>query len=100
MRVEAGILHVRVSSAAWASELSLLQTPLLKKLRESFPKVRALRFRVGPIDVPFQEPVATPAMVAELPTELADKLEALEDEALKAVLSEAAAWSLGRQSKR
>ena len=99
LRIEAGVLHVRVSSAAWASELSLLQSPLLKKLGAFFPDVRALRFRVGPIVVPAQDPPAPPPVSVELPAALADKLEALEDESLKAVLREAASWSLGRQRK-
>ena len=96
LRVEGDTMHVAVSSALWASELSLLQTPILAKLRTVLPTVHLLRFRVGPVKPP--QHAAPPIRVhsAALPEELNQTLCKVEDEELQAMIREAAAFSLGR----
>lgn len=96
LRIEGDTLYVAVSSALWASELSLLQTPILAKLRDVLPKVHLLRFRVGPVKPPLD--AAPPVRVhrAELPEELTESLERVTDPELRAVIGEAARYSLGR----
>jgi hypothetical protein len=100
LRVENETLHVVVSSALWASELSLLQTPILVKLRTVLPQVSLLRFRVGHVEIP--KDTAPPARVrqAALPEELAKKAEAIADEGLRRALVEAARYSLGRDETK
>ena len=95
-RLDGGTLQVTVSSAIWASELSLLQAPILQRLRAVLPSVQMLRFRVGQVDLPPLEPPTRVAR-AELPQELSHALDAVEDQALRQVIGEAAAYSLGRQ---
>ncbi len=99
LRVERGILHVKVTSSAWASELSLLQVPLLKKLKQFYPNIHALRFRVGTVSLPSSPPPAGPVVSADLPAPLLEKINELDDAKLSAVLREAAALSLGRQQR-
>lgn len=96
MRLEGDTLHVAVSSALWASELSLLQTPILVKLRTVLPQVHLLRFRVGPVNPPRDATPPVRIRRAELPTELGDRLSQLADSELGAIMREAAAYSLGR----
>jgi predicted nucleic acid-binding Zn ribbon protein len=96
-RLEAGTLQVTVSSSIWASELSLLQAPILERLRAVLPAVRMLRFRVGQVTLPPLAP-ATRVGRAELPDALARSLESVEDTDLRRIISEAAAYTLGRKS--
>jgi hypothetical protein len=96
LRVDEDTLHVAVSSALWASELSLLQTPILAKLRNVLPQVQLLRFRVGPVKPPLS---ATPPVLihrAALPEDLANSLDKIEDTDLQSAIREAAGYSLGR----
>lgn len=96
LKVEEDTLHVAVSSALWASELSLLQTPILAKLRAVLPQVHLLRFRVGPVKPP---PNATPPVRihrATLPEELSQSLDEMADTELQSIIREAASYSLGR----
>src|SRR5512142_297721 len=51
-----GVLLVRVATSVWATELSLLQTSILERLRAEGVDVRELRFRVGAIDPPARPP--------------------------------------------
>lgn len=95
-RLEGDTLHVAVSSALWASELSLLQTPILAKLRAVLPRVHLLRFRVGPVDAPRDATPPVRIHRAQLPPELGDSLNQLADTQLGAIMREAAAYSLGR----
>lgn len=96
-RLEGGTLQVTVSSSIWASELSLLQAPILQRLKAVLPHVRMLRFRVGQVDLP---PTEAPTRVtrAELPAELTQTLDNIEDAELRHIIGEAAAYSLGRKS--
>jgi hypothetical protein len=95
-KLENGALHVVVSSALWASELSLLQAPILQKLRAVLPGVSLLRFRVGVVE---QQPGAAPPVriaAAPLPETLEQKLREMEDQDLGKTIREAAGYSLGR----
>lgn len=94
-KLESGTLQVTVSSAIWASELSLLQAPILDRLRTVLPSVRLLRFRVGQVTTP---PIDPPVRIARapLPETLSEALNAVEDEGLRQIMREAAAYSLGR----
>jgi predicted nucleic acid-binding Zn ribbon protein len=48
-----GILRVRVPSAAWANELSLMAPRILAKLNDGRRgRIRELRFIAGPLDRP------------------------------------------------
>src|SRR5690606_5515349 len=96
LRIEGDTLYVAVSSALWASELSLLQTPILAKLRDVLPQVHLWRFRVGPVKPPLD--AAPPVRVhrAELPKQLTESLERVADAELRAAITEAARYSLGR----
>lgn len=96
-RLDEGTLHVTVSSAIWASELSLLQAPILERLRTVLPAVRLLRFRVGKVSTPPLDP-PTKVVRAELPARLAQTIASVDDPDLRQIISEAAAYSIGRNS--
>lgn len=96
LRVEDNTLHVAVSSSLWASELSLLQTPILAKLRDVLPQVHLLRFRVGSVKPPAHATPPVRVHRAPLPDELALSLDKMTDVDLQAVIREAAGYSLGR----
>lgn len=96
LRVEDDTLHVAVSSALWASELSLLQTPILAKLRNVLPQVHLLRFRVGSVKPPLNPTPPVRIHRATLPDELTDSLDKMVDTDLQSVIREAAGYSLGR----
>jgi hypothetical protein len=96
LRVDGDTLHVVVSSSLWASELSLLQAPILTKLRNLLPHVSLLRFRVGKLEIPTDTAPPTRVQWASLPPELTEKLNGISDEGLRNAIQEAAAYSLGR----
>jgi hypothetical protein len=100
LRVERGILYVRVANAAWANELSLLSNDILAQLHARGLRVQALRFHVGRID-PYQ---ADPRFEREvkraapadppLPQEVNERMDAIDDDALRDAVADAAAKSL------
>lgn len=98
-KLEHGVLLVRVSTSAWAHELSLLSTELLARLRDAGVDVRELRFRVGPIEPlprpPGRERVRRVPPPAELPPALASAVARLEDDELREAIAAAARASLG-----
>src|SRR6516164_1110924 len=51
-RLRGSILYVRVESAAWSQELSILKPALLEKIRKTNggESVQDLRFNVGPLN--------------------------------------------------
>lgn len=51
LRIERGVLYVRVATAAWANELSMLTDAILEQLRELGATVDTVRFSVGPMTV-------------------------------------------------
>jgi hypothetical protein len=94
-RLRGVMLYVRVESAAWSHELSILRPALLEKLRKTpgGEEVQELRFSVGPLDeVPEwsgnpsrgrQELLPVPEIV---PEELTRALADVKDEELRAEL--------------
>lgn len=97
-----GVLVVRVTSSVWASELSFLVEPILTQLQAQGVGVRALRFRVGSLDVPVK-PTALRAYLAvpapePLPAELARVVEGIEDAELRAIVRDAAQANLAWQA--
>lgn len=74
-----------------------MQAPILERLKTVLPSVRMLRFRVGQVEVPATDP-PTRVTRAELPGELIEALDALDDPELRRIIGEAAAYSLARKS--
>jgi hypothetical protein len=98
-RLRGSILFIRVESAGWSHELSVLKSALLDKLRRTpgGEDVQDLRFNVGPLgEVPeWSTPTALARQellpVAELvPAELERALDDVTDPELRAQLSELA----------
>jgi len=97
VRLDRGILYIRVPTAAWANELSLLATEIVKQLAEHDIEVNELRFSVGPVRQPRRrrgKPRRAAAPDAKLPEPLRDRVAQIADDELKAALAEAAAKSL------
>jgi hypothetical protein len=69
MTIEGGVLIVRAATSVWASELSLLSDALIARLRKAGVSVRALRFRVGPIE-PAERAIELRTTKVPRPTEL------------------------------
>lgn len=101
VRIERGVLTVRVASATWAQELSLLVEPILAQLRARGVKVDALRFRVGHVDVPERPPsrdtVRTSPPEVPLPPAVLTELAHVDDAELRDAIAHAAAKNLGWQ---
>jgi hypothetical protein len=96
--LENGVLTLRVATSVWASELSMLATTILERLRAQRVPVTELRFRVGPIEPPAR-PVErrTTRKVpppAPLPEELARALADVGDDELRAIIADAASANL------
>jgi len=102
IELEGGLLTVRVATSVWASELSLLATPILARLQARGVEVQALRYRVGVIEAPRQtkalrESRSVPAPVP-LPSDLEDMIAGVADEELRASIAGAARSNLAWQS--
>ncbi len=101
-RLERGTLLVRVASAVWAQELSLLSDDIIARLRAAGLAVDALRFRVERIDPPVR--IAAPAPPAPppepLPEELEKRLAAVDDPELRTAIAAAAGHSLALDTRR
>ncbi len=101
-RVERGTLLVRVASAVWAQELSLLSDDIVARLRAAGLEVDALRFRVEKID-PLPR-IAAPAAPAPPPVPLPDELQArlaeIDDPELRKTIAAAAGYSLALEAQR
>jgi hypothetical protein len=108
VRLERGVLHVRVATAPWANELSLLAEEILTQIRAQGVEASGLRFSVGTVAPPpggeAQAPTPPPSAAAEidppalLPPELRAELEAVRDPALRAALAAAALRTLRQSS--
>jgi len=87
----------------WANELSLLSDELIARLRARGVEVKELRFRVGPLQptAPAPEPRETRKVPppASLPGEMAEALEGVADDELKAVIAAAARANLAWQRR-
>lgn len=101
-RLERGVLHVRVSSGVWASELQLLSDDILAQLRSAGVAVQSLRFGVGKVErlgPPPPPPKHAPRPIP-LPEDLAGKVEAIADESLRRAVERAASVWLGAEAER
>ncbi len=101
-KLDRGVLHVRVASATWAQELSLLGEPILAQLRARGVRVDVLRFRVGHVEVPErsktrEDHVRTSPPAVPLPPKLAEEVASVPDEELRAAIRHAAEKNLGWQ---
>ncbi len=96
-KLDSGTLLIVVKSSLWAQELSLHGSLIIDRLRPKHPALRALRFRVGAVEIP-EQPVAkiVPKPAEQLPDELERRLEMLDDSSLRDVIRTAASFSLGR----
>lgn len=97
VRLDKGVLHVRVKSSAWANELALLTSDILAQLHGRGVRAEALRFSVGPLTTPQprrEEPRPAAPKNARLPSELVPSVSRIQDEGLRAAVSEAAAKTL------
>jgi hypothetical protein len=107
VRLQAGTLTIHTATSAWCSELEFDKERLLSALKRHAPeaRVRALRFRVGPLPdlsvgtraVP--KPPA-PVVVAGLPESLARTLASIDDDDLREAIGAAASVGLGRDAQR
>ncbi len=97
VRIDKGVLFVRVTSAAWANELALLAADILSQLRERGVEADSLRFSVGVLKTP-QPPREPPKVAAprdaRLPRSLEPLVSRVADDALRAAVADAAAKSL------
>jgi hypothetical protein len=101
-KLNRGTLWVRVSSSAWAQELSLQSQLIISRLQEAGLTVSELRFRIATEVAPTARKAAAVATSrrAPLPASLEKSLAKVEDPALKAAIADAAAFSLGRRRRR
>ncbi|HWL85718.1 MAG TPA: DUF721 domain-containing protein [Polyangiaceae bacterium] len=101
MKLDRGVLTVRVPSSVWASELSMLTTSVVSRLRDAGIEVTELRFRVAEIEPPQRPPErritrAVPAPLP-LPAELEATLARVADPELREALRYSASHSLAWQ---
>lgn len=93
-------LTVTVPSSAWAQELSLLSGMVLERLQAEGHRLTRLRFRVEPRESR-RTPTQPTVRVAREPLSAAllEQLGRVQDTELRASLTQAAAFSLGRQKR-
>jgi hypothetical protein len=104
--IERGVLTVRVATSVWATELSLLSTPIIARLRAYGFNVIELRFRVAPIEPAIPLLARPPERrvsravppPAPLPPELAGALRAVGDSELREAIALAARANLAWQA--
>ena len=97
LRLERGVLLVRVTNAAWANELSLLADEIRRQLAGCGVEVAGLRFVVGRVDPPARpaEPRRRAAPPnAAVPEALRAPMAKVVDPELRAALEAAAARML------
>jgi hypothetical protein len=102
MAIEAGgVLIVRAATSVWASELSLLSDALIARLRKAGVSVRALRFRVGPIE-PAERSIELRTTKVPRPVELdsqvARVIARVKDDELREAIANAARTNLAWQA--
>lgn len=102
--LKAGCLTVKVASSAWSQELSFLKEQLIQKLNRAGHDVREMKLYVSRLDSP-EAPSAQKTVgrarpvTSPLPPELLRRLEKVEDENLRAAISEAARHSLAQRPR-
>jgi hypothetical protein len=97
VRLDKGLLQVRVANAAWANELALLSSDILGQLQQRGVAVEALRFTVGPMQAPTvrrEPPRPAAPKHASVPPALSSCFDRVEDEGLREALRDAAAKTL------
>ncbi len=107
VRLVRGELTVHAATAAWAQELSMLESTLLASIRARLPKLelKRIRVRVGPLpDVPVRRGERPPTLErvapVQLPDEVARALAAVRDDGLREAIAEAASTSLATVKPR
>lgn len=99
-QLEQGTLQVLVDSPVWAQELAFLSRDIVERLRSRGLPVDRIRFRVAtvaPLDArPRRERSVAPVA---LPDPLTAQLAQIEDPDLRAVITEAARFSLGLRAE-
>jgi hypothetical protein len=99
--ISGGVLTVYVASAPWAQELSLLSTELLERLQPLKLRIDSVRFRVKPqlhgAQTGPKRRSAAPR--APLPSELKQRVAAVDDPELRQIIADAAELWLGRAAK-
>ena len=96
-----GVLRVRVASAAWANELSLLASDIIARIGTCGVEVRELRFVIGPLTQP-RDALRRPRRQAprprrDLPGPLQEALAEVGDPDLRRALASAARLTLGER---
>jgi hypothetical protein len=99
-----GTLIIHVPDSVWAQELSLLSSTIISRLTSMGTRVTGLRFIVGQVAPPRRGPtrfehrkVAAPI---ELPPELKQEMESIEDPELRAAFVKAASCSLAESEAK
>lgn len=93
-----GTLTIYAGSASWANELTFLSEDILSRLNRTGLGVKKLRFRVKDLGAPLAGGRAKPQREpprAQLPKELLERLERVDDPELRHAIAEAASLSLG-----
>jgi hypothetical protein len=100
--LEGSTLTVRAATSVWASELSLLETAILERLRASGIEVTRLRFRVGPVEPPARPPERRATRKVPPPTALpppvVTELAHVQDDELRGIIGRAAGANLAWQA--
>ncbi len=96
--LDRGVLTIHTATSAWAAELSMLAPTILERLRSFSVSVTSLRFRVAPVEPP-RDPIharATRLIPKPRPLDaaLAHALTAVDDDALRLAIADAAAAHL------
>jgi Dna[CI] antecedent, DciA len=98
LSLQSGTLTVRVTTSAWAQELSLLESDLRARLSEHGYLVERFRFQVGSVDLWARPSVKLAGRVPDEPAELTaaitSHLDAIGDDDLRRILKESAGYSL------
>lgn len=102
VRLDGGVLLLRVPTSVWAHELSLLAEEVCARLRERGVEARALRFKVGTlreVDRPAERRARGRAVPSprDLPPLLSKSLDGVGDPDLRAAIARAAAANLAWQ---
>lgn len=104
VRLERGVLTVRVASPVWSQELGFLAPTIAARLVERGVEVARLRFVVGPVEAVAREPRPGPVRVIRaprpLPPSVLAAIEAVDDPELRAAITEAARSNLAWQEER
>ncbi len=100
--LDRGVLTIRAATNVWATELSLLASSLVERLRERGVDVKELKFRVGTVEAPARPPERRVSQAVPqplpLPRALATSVEGVADDELRHAIGEAARANLAWQA--